>query len=177
VASGERATILVGSLRVAANGTLTYGGVVRSSRYHPLKFRHVMPADVPLPCDTFNGNCVLISRLAAARVGNLSRAFTHGIADFDYGLRAIRLGCSVWVAPGFVGTCPRNALAGTWEDAGLSLDERWRSVAHPKGLPPAEYRRYAARHGGLLWPVYWGLPYARLLLTGMWDRPSRRRPG
>jgi GT2 family glycosyltransferase len=166
-AVGAAKSIVVGATCDGCNGELTYSGAAHSSRYHPLKFRLVVPDEVPVACDTFNGNCVLIPREAAAVVGNISTGFTQAMGDFDYGLRARGLGCSIWVAPGFVGTCARNSVAGSWQDVSLPLRARWHVVLGPKGLPPAEYRRYATRHAGRLWPVYWAMPYARLLLSGM----------
>lgn len=166
-ARGETRAIVVGATCDPDTGVATYSGVVRSSRVHPLKFRLVVPGDVPLRCDTFNGNCVLIPREVAALAGNMSDGFTQSMGDFDYGLRARRLGCSLWVAPGFIGTCARNPVAGSWEDLSLPLRKRWHFVRGPKGLPPREYRRFVARHAGPLWPLYWAMPYARLLLGGI----------
>lgn len=157
--------IVVGSTCDKRTGIWTYGGAIRSSGYHPLKFKPVRPGESLRRCDTFNGNCVLIPRHVAEIVGNISAGFTQGMGDFDYGLRSQQLGCSVWVAPGFVGYCSRNSNRGSWEDTELSLRERWKAVCGPKGLPPAEYRRYAARHAGRLWFLYWSMPYARLVVT------------
>ncbi len=169
-ARGEAKSIVVGATCDSSTGALTYSGAVRSSRYHPLKFRHVIPRDTPQRCDTFNGNCVLISREVAAAVGNISGDFTQSMGDFDYGLRAGQLGCSIWLASGFIGTCSTNPARGSWQDVSLGLRERWRSIRNPKGLPPAEYFKFASRHAGPLWPLYWAMPYMRLLITAMLSR-------
>src|SRR5437879_10926345 len=62
-----------------------------------------------IDCDTMNGNCVLIQRSVVPRLGNLDHHFTHSMPDLDYGLRAKRAGCSVSVAPGYVGDCVTNS--------------------------------------------------------------------
>jgi GT2 family glycosyltransferase len=108
-----------------------------------------------------NGNCVLVTREAARRTGNFSAEFTHAIGDFDYGLRARAAGCTIWVTPGFVGTCIRDSASEPQTNPGLSLKQRWNRVNSPKGLPFWEYREYARKHGGLFWPVFWILPYLR----------------
>jgi len=59
--------------------------------------------DTPRPCDTMNGNCVLISHAAAAVLGNMDAAYRHGIGDMDYGLRATRARIPVWVMPDMPG--------------------------------------------------------------------------
>lgn len=164
---GDDRAILVGSVRHPETGALTYGGLVRSSRWHPFKYRRVPPAAAPRACEVMNGNCVLIPRAAAAATGNLDAGFTHAIGDFDYALRARRAGCSVWIAPGYAGTCARNAVEGTWGDRALPLRTRWAKLTGPKGLPPREWMRFARRHAGRLWPLYGSLPYLRVVLTSL----------
>lgn len=164
--------IVVGSTRDPRTGALTYGGVVRASRFHPLKYRLLPSGGPPQPCHTMNGNCVLIPRAATALAGNLSPEFRHSMGDFDYGLRARRAGCGIWVAPGTVGTCARNSVAGGFRDPSRSLRHRWRAVLGQKGLPPRQYLVYARRHGGPLWPLYWALPYARVILNSCAPRLS-----
>lgn len=167
---GTAPAIVVGSTRDPRTGAITYGGVARASRFHPFKYRLLSPGEPPQPCHTMNGNCVLIPREAAARVGNIGSEFGHGMGDFDYGLRARRAGCGIWVAPGTVGTCARRSPAGGLRDPRSSLRESLRVMFSPKGLPPGEYLVYARRHGGPLWPIYWALPYVRAIFSGLFAR-------
>ncbi len=166
--AGERCCILVGTTVDPCTGEPTYGGVVRASRWHPFRFRRVDPSDDMQRVDTMNGNCVLIPREVARLAGNLEPTFSHTFGDFDYGLRASRLGCTVWVVPGVVGTCARNPIAGTWQDRSLPLRARLRKVLSPKGIPPREWLVFTRRHGGRLWPIYWVAPYVKLILNAMW---------
>lgn len=164
---GEDRSIIVGSLRDPDCGHITYGGVIRSSRIHPLKFRLLPPADKPLSCEAFNGNAVLLPRSVTRIAGNISSPFTHGLGDFDYGLRARKLGCFLWISPGFVGTCRRNGTENTFFDSGLPWGERMRKMLNTKGLPPREYGCFARMHGGIFWPVFWVLPYIRITLQSL----------
>ena len=108
VEQGDIHSIVVGSTQDPENGALTYGGVVQEYRWHPLRFRLVQPNETAQRCDTMNGNFVLIPRKVAQLVGNLAPELIHYVADYDYGLRAKNQGCTVWVAPGYAGTCPLN---------------------------------------------------------------------
>lgn len=153
----EKPAIVVGSTRDPISGEPTYGGVYRPApRTRPLRFALVKPSLEPRECETMNGNCVLIPREITERVGILDPAFTHGMGDFDYGLRARRSGFSVWIAPGTVGTCARNKPSPRRD---LRTDTR--ALAGPKGLPPREWARFARRWAGPLWPVYAASPYVR----------------
>lgn len=168
---GEHRAIVAGSTCDPNTKALTYGGVVRRSRWRPLKFDLLEPGEEAKRCDTMNGNCVLIPREVVQVVGNLEPAFTHYAGDWDYGLRAGQQGCTVWVAPGYVGTCSQNYQPGSEADSSVALAEGLKKIAQPKGLPVreqvlhpfGEWKVFAQRHGGLLWPIYWLIPYRRLL--------------
>jgi GT2 family glycosyltransferase len=99
-------TIVVGSTRDPATGDHTYGGVIRPDRVRRMRYQLVPPGDHPQRVETMNGNCVLVPRAVVERIGNLAAAYTHGMGDYDYGHRADRAGCEIWIAPGTIGTCP-----------------------------------------------------------------------
>ncbi len=157
---GLQPAITVGSIRDPRTGELTYGGVSRPDPMRPLRFSLVAPGDEPQACETMNGNCVLVPREVVERIGNLDPAYTHGIGDYDYGLRAQQVGCGVWIAPGTVGTCPRNP-AHAWRG---SPRQQIRGMRSPKGLPPKEWMTFARRWGGPAWPIYAASPYVRFAL-------------
>nr|WP_017714786.1 glycosyltransferase family 2 protein [Oscillatoria sp. PCC 10802] len=170
---GYKETILVGAIQEPKTGEISHGGICRTSLWHPLKFGLVDPGDTLKPCDTMNGNCVLIPGSVAKLVGNLDPAFTHGIGDFDYGLRARQQGCTIWVCPGYLGVCARNLLDESWMDPEVSLLERWKKVQQPKGLPPKEWKVFVKRHGGSLWFIYWMFTYLRLLIAPQIKKRTR----
>lgn len=163
--------IVVGSTQDPDTGEGTYGGVVQSRWWHPLNHRFIEPDAQPKRCETMNGNCVLISKAVVTLVGNLDPAFSHYAGDYDYGLRATRLGCSVWIAPGYLGACSLSAPDRQKVDANLAQGNYWERMSQPKGIrtrdvdlhPLNEWKVYSQRHGGVLWPFYWLFPYRRLL--------------
>lgn len=160
---GHDKAILVGATQDPITGFLTYGGVNRYSWWYPLKFSYVRPDDEAKQCDTMHGNCVLIPAEVTNTLGNLDPAFVHHLSDFDYGFRARQKGCSVWLAPGFVGTCSFHEPK--WRDKNLSFNNKIKEINHPKGLRLNEWKIYAQRHGGPFWPIYWLSPYIKLFLT------------
>lgn len=167
-------SVVVGSTRTAQGGALTYGGQ-RQGRWPRLTtFTRLQPAASPQRIDTFNGNIVLLPAGVVARVGNLDAAFEHAMGDTDYGLRARRAGVPVWLAPGFHGTCCHNPVAGTFNDRRLPLRQRWRAMLGRKGLPWRSWLHFTRRHAGLLWPLYFAWPYARVVVTGLWPSKGTR---
>lgn len=167
-ASREAGTcIVVGALRDPESGALTYSGIGRRGR-HPLRVELVHPDDEhAVDVEMFNGNVVLVPRAIAEKVGPIDGRLGHGAADFDYGLRAARMGIRSILAPGTVGTCARGAERDPWLDRSLPLGRRLRLLFGPKGHPPRARARYLLRHGGPVWPVYWVAPYIRATLAMM----------
>lgn len=164
IKKGYSKSIIVGSTRDAATGKPTYGGAMRSKRWYSNKYEFVQPSQELQECETMYGNCVLIPRSVAERVGNLDPAFIHTLGDLDYGLRARKLGCSVWIAPGYVGTCSKNSVRGSWADTGIALHERLKKLFQPKGYPIRAWTVFVRRHSGAFWFVYWILPYLRAVI-------------
>jgi len=155
------ATIVVGSTRDPKTGLFTYGGW---SRYRKptglISWKKTPPnMDAPLSCDTMNGNCVLISKSVVERIGNIDVAFIHAMGDLDYGLRAIKSGCRIYIAPGYYGTCASNEQAGLRAGSQAPLSARWKQLLGPKGFPIKAWGVFTYRHKGPLWFLAWLAPY------------------
>lgn len=160
--------IVVGSTCDPASGEITYGGVVRNSRWS-MSYRLVAPQQEPVRCETFNGNVVLVPRAAALKLGGLSEAFSHAAGDFDYGLRALETGVTSWVTAGFVGVCAGHAITGSVLDRKLSLRVRRKLMVRPGGPTLVrEWLIFTRRHAGLVWPLLWARTLVRVLCPNLW---------
>jgi GT2 family glycosyltransferase len=158
---GRFAYAVAGALIHPETGEPSYGGVVRSSWWHPLRFAKLAPSEAIQRCDTVNMNFTLISRGALQLIGFLSPEFVHGGADYDFGLRLRASGGCVVLAPGSVGTCHTNPLSGKSLAPDLSFSERWQRLTGIKEQAPRIRAVYYRRHAGWLWPCFWILPYVR----------------
>jgi len=155
--------VIAGATCDPVTGELTYGGLERFTIWHPINFRHVTPGDVPKRVVTANGNCFMIPAAVAREVGNMCPEYWHTLADMDYGLRAGLYGFSVWITPGYIGTCandhpPRSRFRK------LSARQRWDKIFGPTGHPPRSWAAYCKRHAGPLWFIYWCRPYVKDLI-------------
>lgn len=150
-ATFSRSGIAFGATRDPHDGVLTYGGARISGR-HPQRVSILGSSAEIQHADTFHGNIVLIPKVVHDRVGLIDGRFEHGYADFDYGLRASRMGVPVMQAPGFAGECQRNPQPTKFSG---SVRERWRAAQDPvTGLPWRSQTRYLRRHAGVEWPLY-----------------------
>jgi GT2 family glycosyltransferase len=165
--------IVVGSTVDPGTGRVSYGGRVRPYRLRPLYFSLVEPGETALPCETMNANCVLLPGPVVALLGNLDPAFVHSMGDWDYGLRAVRAGCRLFVCPGYVGQCSEGVNRRNLPVSGDSpLEYRsmriaWRGISGPKAFPVKAWRTFTWRHGGPFWIAHWLKPYANALWWGL----------
>jgi GT2 family glycosyltransferase len=163
-AGGRRDRLVVGQVVDPVSGAPTYGGYRGRTRSRP--FGYTLTDDPDGQIEGMNGNAVLVGHDAYARLGGLSPSFRHGFADFDYSLRANRLGIEVLLSLRPVGSCARNPVAGSWKDASLPRRERIRLMCAPTGMPPREWAVFCWRHGGVR-----GLRYL------LWDWTAVLRSG
>ena len=171
---GDALSIIVGSVQDPDDHSLSYGGMLKDSNWHPFHFKLIPPTDTPQKCYVMNGNCVLIPDSVARKVGNMDSGYSHALGDIDYSLKAGKHNVSIWIAPGYMGTCSTNPMEGSWLDTSLSLKQRWKHMKSPKGLPPGDWNQFTKKYAGFFWPVFWSLPYIRLFTSAM---SAKLRPG
>ncbi len=141
--------IIVGATRDPQTGLLSYGGRIRTSRWHPQRLQKLPVSDRAQNADTFNGNLVLVPRAAHRRVGTIDADFANSYADDDYGLRATAAGVPVIQAPGFLADCVVNPVTALPTGRGRAA---WRHLQDPKGLPWQAQVKFMRRHGPWWWP-------------------------
>ena len=167
--------IIVGSVQDQLTGAHTYGGFVMERHGLAMSLQRVLPdIQQPLPCDSMNGNFVLIPAEIGRVLGNLEERFRHQIGDVDYGLRARAAGFDVVLAPGYFGYCSSNTSQGTWRDQNMGFRRRWTNLMSPKGAPVREWLLYTRRHFGWRWPLYFASPYVKTVVTSL--LPGRSHP-
>ncbi|MBI4867593.1 MAG: glycosyltransferase [Candidatus Wallbacteria bacterium] len=168
LAENGSGAIVVGATRDPVTGTPSYGGALQG-RVHPFRFAPVAPTEQPVRCDAMNGNIVLVPRDEARRLGGIDTVFVgvQGMADTDYALRARAEGIAVVLGPGTAGTCARDTPPPPWRDGHRLLADRIRDLWGPRGYPPKAWSAFARRHGGLLWPVWFILPYLRGVMEAL----------
>lgn len=173
-----RPGILVGGTRDPVTKQLNYGGGTFGRPRDWLNTTLVRALEEPVSCETMTGNCVLIPRAVAERVGNLDWEFEHGLGDYDYGLRAQKLGVSLW-ALGVIGECKSHAFI---DQSKRNLSARLSWMMARNQLPPRSWARFARRHAGFAWPLYFVWPYVKiaigpLLIQAGVRPPYAERPG
>lgn len=148
-----------------ADEQLSYGGVIKTSKWRPKT--EIVKADIPegRNCDTFNANCVLIPWKIFMDLDNIDRVYTHSMGDFDYGFSAVRKGYGIKVSDQYVGICNDNPVKNSWRNIEFSRKKRLSMKESPKGLPGKEWFHYLNKNYHFLTAiVYSAIPYIRILL-------------
>ena len=99
-----------------------------------------------LDCDVANANILLIPKEIVKKIGILSNKFTHGLADYDYTLKAKKAGYNLIVAPGFLGTCTDDHGNNWKSSSNTKLKDRLAYLKSPKGLAYKEYLGFIKEH-------------------------------
>ena len=144
---------------------VTYGGLKRNSKWHPLRFKKVTPNGFLQSLDTINMNFVLISRETLDDVGFLASYFIHSGADYEFGLRLTRNGGKLLLSEKVLGICERNLKKGTSSEDGIGYFERLKRLISIKEQPIKQRFFYYQKYAGFFWFFLFLLPYLRYLFT------------
>ena len=165
---GIREIAVTGNFLDPAKKVITYGGWVRSSRWHPLRMSldsSNLELEKPTVVDTLNMNFSLINRQAIERNGFLADYFVHHGADFEFGLRVTKSGGVVASSSKVVGTCERNSLVGTSLEPGLRRAERLKRLLSMKEEPPKQRYLFYRKWGGPFGTLLFAAPYVRAFFS------------
>lgn len=122
------------------DGNYTYGGTKLYDMNHS-KGQTAKPNGKLQPIDIGNANIMLVPTEVYKAIGGFSTIYTHGIADYDYTLRARHHDIPVLLSATYLGRCV-NDHGKSWKSQKSSLRERLKFLYSPKGLAYKEYLHY-----------------------------------
>lgn len=130
--------IISGSTRLPEKDVVTYGGFLNK--------RKLTPNGKLQKIDMFNGNCILIPQMVSDMIGLLDSYFHHSKGDWEYGIRALKHGIPLYIAPTYVGICERhdNIIPRCYSSK-YNLRERIHYLYQPLGDNPRETLYYARK--------------------------------
>ena len=157
------AKVIIGATKDAENKQ-SYGGVKKASKIFA-KFKLMPPREIPSYADTFNCNCVLLTKEAFLAGGLLDKHYKHSMGDYDYGLTLRRKGYFLLNAETYVGTCDDNSSEGTWRDPKVKRLTRCKLKEGVKGLPFKDWFYFVKKNYSLPAAIYHSItPYIRILI-------------
>ena len=156
--------IICGATQSKQSATITYSGYLKKPK------TIVKPNGSYQECDFCNGNFVLVPREVFQKNGNLDPYFHHALGDFDYSLRAKRIGFAVYVAPKSIGTCERHEELPKWRSTKVDVKTRFKNLySSQSGCYPPEFYIYDKRHNGFFSAAFHYLSiHLRAIFPGLW---------
>ncbi len=140
----EKGGIYSGSTRDNNSNLTSYGGSLLIKGINNMAYQLLEPTNYPQPCHLANANILFVEKSVIDKIGFLDEYFIHGIADFDFSLRAVKADFPVYITPGFCGSCV-NDHGNNWSDSKI-LKERIKYLKSPLGLSYEQYLFYIKRH-------------------------------
>lgn len=150
-------------------GKVTYGGSTITQNHLIMNARKLVPANQPQRCELTNANVLWISRSVVDQIGIFDERYTHGIADYDYSLRAVKKKIPVWLAPKVSGVCNYDH-GKNWKSSSMPLKQRIAWMKSPKGLAYNEYMYYIKTHFPVYLPYSFTMLWLKVFFPVMWDR-------
>ncbi len=123
-------------------------------------------------CKYMNGNAVLIPKIIFKTLGNLSNDYTHGMGDFDYGLRAANSGFKCYTTKKYVAICPPNDSIPGWCEPENTLKKRWELLHSPLGLNIIEYNKFRKKFWGKKWIIFAIKAYSKMLFSRIYSKKT-----
>ena len=159
--------IYVGTTVDAQTKKPSYGGAVFKNRFMAT-MRRLQPQDHPVPCQLGNANIMWVSKNVVDEVGILSEGYVHGMADYDYTLKAVKKNLPVFLMPGVVGECINDHKDPYQRFFKLSLKERFKMLRHPIGFDFVSQTHHMKKHFPLRLPLFVMTGYFKVLFPKLY---------
>lgn len=167
LAINDKKIILAGVMTDSTEKVQTYGGTYIIPSLIPLKMAQRNIEKTPVKCDTFHGNCVLIHKNVVDMIGIIDPFYQHAFGDADYGLRATRTGCEVWMTNYYVGICDRHDGENKWLDPKLSFRERLKDYHKKTANPPRDWKYFCKKFCGWNWWIRYIAPDIKIFIQSV----------
>lgn len=152
----------------------TYGGYKIKTNHLIVRNELLSPTDIPQQCELTNANILWISKETVDTIGIFDERYTHGIADFDYSMIAVKKRVPVYLAPNFGGICLHDH-AKPWKSTNATLKERIAYLKSPKGLAYKEYLYYIRKHFPLFLPYSFVMLWLKTFFPSIWENYKKTK--
>lgn len=123
---------------------ISYGGNVLIKGIDNPTYELLTPTDIPQVCHLTNANILLVEKEVIDKIGFFDDVFIHGVADYDFSLRAFKAGFPVYITARAGGYCENDHEHNL--STSKSLKKRVQYLYSPTGLAYKEYLFYIRRH-------------------------------
>lgn len=147
--------IYIGSVRSPNTNYFTYGGRILVNKW-TYETKKIIPDGTIHSCQFGNANIMCVHQKVVEKIGILSNKYIHKVADFDYTLKATKIGIPVLVCSDYCGYCEINQDLP--DNIKMNLKDRIKHLKDPKGIAIKDYLFY-------MWRFFpWRVPFVFISL-------------
>ncbi|MDP5230859.1 MAG: glycosyltransferase [Cellulophaga sp.] len=146
--------ILIGATIDVNTQKVSYGGSLFNNRF--LATMRLLPiSDKPQQCELGNANIMWVPNTVVDKIGMLSEGYIHGMADYDYTLKALKHKIPALVLPGILGECINDHSDPYLKLMKLSFKDRIKMLYNPVGLDFSSQVHHMKKHFPLRFPIFY----------------------
>ncbi len=160
--------IYIGSTLDKETQKLSYGGAVFTNKVMAHYVKVIPNKSEPQECELGNANIMLVHKDAVNKIGMLSKGYVHGLADFDYTLKAKKAGVPVLITPNFLGDCTNDHSDTYQRFAKLPFGKRLKMLYNPVGLDFKSHLAYMKNHFPYRLPFVFLMGYLKVLFPNFY---------
>lgn len=150
----QQKAILIGATIDATTEVVTYGGSLFANRF--LATTRLLPiSEQPQKCELGNANIMWVPNTVVDKIGILSDGYIHGMADYDYTLKALKYKIPALVMPGVLGECVNDHTDPYLKLMKLSFKDRIKMLYNPVGLDFSSQVHHMKKHFPLRLPLFY----------------------
>lgn len=166
--------IYLGSTYDATTKKISYGGAKLTNKFR-FKYHFLTPNGHFQNCELGNANIMMVPKKVVDEIGILSEGYIHGVADYDYTLKAIKKNIPVLITPNYSGTCTDDHTDIYITFQNKSFSERLALLKNPLALDFRSNFNLMLRHFPLRAPFVLFSAGLKLLLPSLYVKGLRNR--
>lgn len=166
--------VFVGTTIDEETKEITYGGSVITNKFL-YKFSRLTPNGDVQSCDLGNANIMYVGQKVAKKIGPLSKGYAHGIADYDYTLKAVKNDIPVLIMPEYNGICEYDHKDLYHGFTSKNLKERIAYLFNPRGLDFKSRLLYMRRFFPYRYPLYYVIGWIKVIFPKFYLNMSSKR--
>ena len=161
----NKSGIYIGSTcEIADESKISYGGRILTNKWKH-SMRLVVPnGKTPQKCDLGNANVMFVPGEVYKKLGMFYSGYTHGSADYDYTLSAVKKNIPVLITPTVCANCDDDHHFSLNNFAGKKLAARIKYAYSPVGFAFSNYLLYNKRNFWYRVVFVWIIGWIRILV-------------
>jgi len=166
--------IYLGSTYDESTKKISYGGAKLTNKF-TFKYHFLEPNGHFQNCELGNANIMLVPKEVVKEIGILSEGYIHGVADYDYTLKAINKNIPVLTTPEYSGTCTDDHSDIYTDFSNKTFSERLALLKNPLALDFKSNFNLMLRHFPLRVPFVLFSAGLKLFFPSLYVKGLRNR--